>query len=151
MTKVVVGEAEGTDLGAAKAGKKEKTPEEPRASIKQFYQHASCNEMLLLFVAMICATGTGVAQPMMLVSFSILFEQLGVSGALYGTIIPQDKMLDVLMVMIYIGVAMFVGQFIAIAIVNTFTASQMVKYKQAYLKGVLRQDVRAPTHSNPCL
>jgi len=149
MTKVVVGEAEGTDLGAAKAGKKEKTPEEPRASIKQFYQHASCNEMLLLFVAMICATGTGVAQPMMLVSFSILFEQLGVSGALYGTIIPQDKMLDVLMVMIYIGVAMFVGQFIAIAIVNTFTASQMVKYKQAYLKGVLRQDVGWYDTSNP--
>ena len=122
-------------------GKEEKAKKEPKATFGELYQFTSTNERILLLVALFMATGAGVAQPMMLIAFSDLFTQLGTTSVLDGAMVGTESMMSMLMILIYIGIALFVCDSIAISSVNYVCASQMLKYKQAYLKAVLRQDV----------
>ena len=129
--------------------KAKKEPPAPMASYGQLYQFTSPTEKLLLFIAFLCGTGAGAAQPMMLIAFNTLFTQLGTSSVVSGSMVSSEKMLDLLMIMVYIGSAVFFCDFVAIACVNYVTASQMQAYKRAYLKAVLRQDVGWYDVSNP--
>ena len=132
-----------------KSSMKDKPPPTPQATFGQLYQFTSTFEKMLLVIATICGTGAGVAQPMMLIAFNTLFTQLGSSSVVSGTLVSADKMIELLLIMTYIGAALFVCDFVAISSVNYVAASQMQKYKQAYLKAVLRQDVGWYDVSNP--
>lgn len=121
----------------------------PKVSLSELYQFTSTTERAMLFVALICALGCGVAQPMMLIAFQNLFTQLGTSQVVNGAMVASDKTIEILLILTYIGAALFIGDFIAISSVNYVAASQMLKYKQAYLKAVLRQDVGWYDTSNP--
>ena len=128
---------------------KAKLPKVPMASISELYQFTSGREKTMLIVAFVCALGAGVAQPMMLIAFNSLFTQLGSSEIVGGAMVSEDKTRDLLLILSYIGAALFVCDFISISSVNYVAASMMNKYKQAYLKAVLRQDVGWYDTSNP--
>ena len=130
------------------APKKEKPTPEPTATLSEFFQYISACEALLLALAIVCATGTGVAQPLMLLAFGELFQGLGAGSVISGAVVSDDKMNTVLLILIYIGVGMFICQAIAVIIID-ITARQMLKYRRAYLKAVLRQDVAWYDISNP--
>ena len=127
---------------------KEKAPPE-QATFGQLYQYASVQERTLLAIATVAGTGAGVAQPMMLIAFNTLFTQLGSSSVVSGTLVSTEKMIELLLIMGYLGVAVFACDFVGISITNYVAASMMQKYKQAYLKAVLRQDVGWYDVSNP--
>jgi len=131
------------------APKKEKPAPEPTATLSEFFQYISACEALLLAFAIVCATGTGVAQPLMLLAFGELFQGLGAGSVISGAVVSDDRMNTVLLILIYIGVGMFICQAIAVIIIDTITARQMLKYRRAYLKAVLRQDVAWYDVSNP--
>ena len=121
--------------------KKPTPPPEPTATYAQFFQYLSTTEAVLLPLALLFAMGTGAAQPMMLIAFGKLFESLGAGSVVSGAVVDDSLMLQIVVIFLCIGIGMFVGQWVCVAIVDTIAASQMLHYKRAYLKAVLRQDV----------
>ena len=134
---------------ASKDKKKEKAPPEPMATFGELYQFTTVGEKLLLLLGLCAMTGAGVAQPMMLIAFNTLFTQLGTSSVVDGAQVSDEKMMELLWIMISIGGFVFVMDFIGIWSVYYVTATQMQAYKRAYLKAVLRQDVGWYDVSNP--
>ena len=125
------------------------TPGPPPASIAELYQFASGPEKLLLLVGVICALGAGLSQPMMMIAFGNAFEQLGVAETLPGKSVMGTHMTNMLITFVYIGIGMGVGKGTYIASVQYVCSSQMLKYKMAFLKAVLRQDVAWYDSSSP--
>lgn len=78
---------------------------------------------------------------MMLVAFYNLFGQLGVTSLLEGALISDSQMMTMFLQMIYVGIGIFVGRLISVPCIEYVCSSMMLKYKHAYLKAVLRQDV----------
>ena len=140
---------ENTDAKKDEKEEKEKKEDEPAVSFKELYQYATPLEMLMLLLAIICAIGSGVCQPMMLIAFTRMFDSLGSGSIVAGLVIPMDTLLEVLLIMVYIGAGMWVGRWISVACIEYITASQMERYKRAYLRAILRQDVGWYDTSNP--
>ena len=133
----------------AGVGKKKKDPPEPTATLTEFYQFLSASEAGVLFIGCIGAIGMGLGNPFMLIAFQQLFGTMGDMMIVRGVAIPFDKMVQLLMTMVYLGIGVGAGALISITAVEYTTASQMLKYKKAYLKAVLRQDVGWYDVSNP--
>ncbi|CAK0894350.1 unnamed protein product [Prorocentrum cordatum] len=84
----------------------------------------------------------------MLVAFSALFKQLSASDS-GGVQVPDDVMFEMLYIMIVLGLASFLGMWISNWGIDTVTSQQVLQYKSAYLKAVLRQDVGWYDTSHP--
>jgi ABC-type multidrug transport system fused ATPase/permease subunit len=125
------------------------TPGPPPASIAELYQFASGPEKLLLLAGVICALGAGLSMPMMTIAFGNAFEQLGVAETLPGRSVMGAHMTNMLITFVYIGIGYGVGKGTYIASVQYVCSSQMLKYKVAFLKAVLRQDVTWYDSSSP--
>jgi ABC-type multidrug transport system fused ATPase/permease subunit len=138
-------------LGSAPVGvdKAEADAGPPPASFAELYQFASGSEKLLLLFAVLCATGAGCSMPMMLIAFGSAFDQLGVAETLPGKSVIGEQMDKMLFTFVYIGVGMGLGKVLYIASVQYVCSSQMLKYKMAFLKAVLRQDVAWYDTSSP--
>ena len=138
-------------LGSAPVGvdKAEADAGPPPASFAELYQFASGSEKLLLLFAVLCATGAGCSMPMMLIAFGSAFDQLGVAETLPGKSVIGEQMDKMLFTFVYIGVGMGLGKGLYIASVQYVCSSQMLKYKMAFLKAVLRQDVAWYDTSSP--
>eukprot|EP00930_Biecheleria_cincta_P036948 TRINITY_DN25328_c0_g1_i1.p1 TRINITY_DN25328_c0_g1~~TRINITY_DN25328_c0_g1_i1.p1 ORF type:complete len:1416 (+),score=259.33 TRINITY_DN25328_c0_g1_i1:58-4248(+) len=134
--------------GGVGENKGKKPPTEPSASFAEFFQYLSRSERLLVAVSFITSAIAGAAQPGMLIAFTALFDQLGASSQT-NVIIPDSTMLEILYQMIVIGAMIGIGQWISVWGIDTVTAQQMLRYKAAYLKAVLRQDVSWYDTSHP--
>jgi len=127
------------DPAPAEKAKQEKTEDEPVSSFGEFFQYLSGFEKVLIGLCFMGSFGAGVANPAMLIAFSTLIEQLGATSA--GVMIPESVMLEMIYIMLCIGAGMFVGIWVSGWGISTVSAKQVLKYKTAYLKAVLRQDV----------
>eukprot|EP00239_Pterosperma_sp_CCMP1384_P007040 CAMPEP_0197854810 /NCGR_PEP_ID=MMETSP1438-20131217/25381_1 /TAXON_ID=1461541 /ORGANISM="Pterosperma sp., Strain CCMP1384" /LENGTH=266 /DNA_ID=CAMNT_0043469691 /DNA_START=157 /DNA_END=953 /DNA_ORIENTATION=+ len=129
--------------------KKDEEDQTPPATLKQLYVFTSANDKLLLLFAALCATGSGIAMPMMLIAFGDAFEQLGVSETLPGQNVLGDKMDEMLLTFAYIAVGIAAGKFFYVGIVSYVCSSQVLSYKVEFLKAVLRQEVAWYDASSP--
>ena len=111
------------------------------ASISELYQFTTLFEKLLLVIAVLAATGSGAAMPMMLFAFDDAFGSLGVSETLGSGFTLNDKMTQMFLSFVWIGLGIFVGKFIYISICQYLCSCQLLNYKTAFLKAVLRQEV----------
>jgi hypothetical protein len=135
-----------TDLPTGGEGdgdkKNDKPAPEPTVPLSKLYQFASPAERVILVVSAFASLASGLAQPMMLLAFKSMFSSMGAGIGLPGAKIDQDVIDRVMFIMLFIGVGMFFGQLIGNSGVEYVVASLTLKYKRAYLKAVLRQDVR---------
>ena len=148
----------------------------PPASIGELYQFTSGFEKFLLVIAALASTGSGVSNPLMLVAFNSAFDSMGepfscllqspakvfppdtalfigVSETVEGAKAMTSMMHDTIMAFVYIAIAIFLTRFIYTWSVEYVCQSQVLKFKQEYLKAVLRQDVAwyaHPTNVSQC-
>ena len=145
----VVDVREENETGKTDKKKKEPVEKEPTASLSELYQYASGLELFGILIAFICAAGSGVCQPMMLLAFQSMFNNLGSAEVSAGLTLSMDVMMETFLIMIYVGGGMFAGRWISVTLIEYITASQMQKYKREYLRAILRQDVAWYDTSNP--
>ena len=130
-------------------GKKGKPPPVPTASLREMCRYASTYELILMVVGFVAALGGGIAQPMMLFAFLGLLDSLGSGSVLSGALVSNDQMMTVLTTMLWVAFGMGTARVISIPCLEYVNSSLMRKYKQEYLKAVLRQDVSWYDISNP--
>jgi len=119
------------------------------ASFGHLFQFTSSFEKLLLFIGMLCALGCGAAMPTMLIAFGDTFDQLGVAETLPGQSVLGTEMTKMLLTFMWIGIGLGAGKCIYISSVDYVCSAQMLKYKAAFLKAVLRQEVAWYDTSSP--
>mmetsp|Transcript_121413 Transcript_121413/g.302976 ORF Transcript_121413/g.302976 Transcript_121413/m.302976 type:complete len:720 (-) Transcript_121413:75-2234(-) len=128
--------------------KEEKPPPEPVASYGEFFQFLTGSEKVLMVLSFFGAAVGGLSQPAMLIAFSSLFKQLS-AGDMNGVTVPENIMLELLYIMLGLGTVVFLGMWVSGWCIETVTARQLFRYKSAYLKAVLRQDVGWYDTSHP--
>ena len=126
-----------------------KPPKEKSATWGQFLRYFTAMDWMLVSLAFVGELIAGVAQPAMLLVFNDVFKSLGAGSIIQGVVIPSGVLQRIVVTMAYIGAAIGGGQWASGWAINHVTARQMVKYKTAYLKAVLRQDVGWYDTSNP--
>ena len=129
--------------------KEAKPPPEPAVPFRALYRYCTSTEVGMLIFAALASFGAGFGNPAMLIAFTWLFDGLGAATILPGADIGMDLGFQLLYLMLGIGVFMGIFHFLSISCVEYVVASQMRKYKVAYLKAVLRQDVGWYDVSNP--
>jgi len=133
-----------------KAEEDKSSKAEPKhvCSFREFFQFLTGFEKLMVALAFCGSAFSGIMQPGLLIAFHSLFNQLG-AGDSGGVTVPEDLMLEMLYMLIGLGAGMFLGMWVSGWSIDTVTARQVLRYKSAYLKAVLRQDVGWYDTSNP--
>ena len=85
---------------------------------------------------------------MILIAFSDTIDQIGTTETLLGESVTS-RINDTLKILAYVGAGLFFGRLIYFSLVDYVCQCQLLKYKRAYLKAVLRQDVSWYDASKP--
>ena len=137
-------------VSVAAKGKDAKAEEELAiVSVRELYQFASWKEISMLVLACITAAAGGVSMPMLLIGFLNLFESLGAAVLVPGAIITNSEMIKVLTTLLWVAFGLGTARLISVPAIEYCSSSVVLKYKQAYLKAVLRQDVAWYDTTNP--
>ena len=130
-----------------KKEKKEKPTKDPVCSMREFLQFASPLDLLLLIIALPFALMTGAFQPLMLKVFGDAMDGFGNAQA--SGLFNMDQMMDMLPWIFLVIFGTLGSNFIYESLANLARDNMIVRWKQAYLKSIIRQDVGWYDTNNP--
>ncbi|XP_065102087.2 ATP-dependent translocase ABCB1 [Paramisgurnus dabryanus] len=152
-------------------GKKEKKPKEKKESAKavgffQLFRYATCLEVLLMLIGLVCSAGHGVALPLMCVVFGQMTDSFVVSGQQFNTtgnftgnftfnftsnytgclagspeIGIEDKMTKHAYYFVIIGASVLVLSFFQVMLFLLTATKQTKRIREKYFHAILHQQM----------
>ncbi|KAI7854460.1 P-loop containing nucleoside triphosphate hydrolase protein [Circinella umbellata] len=119
--------------------KKKKKEKEPSVRIYQLFRFASKTDLLLIALAMAGSIGIGALLPASLIIFGKFLEDL--SDTLYTPDALLESTLEMILIFVYMGVAVFFGAYVAHACWVLSGERQARRIRQLYVHAILKQDM----------
>ena len=127
--------------------KKAKPTKDPVCSMREFLQFAGPLDILLLLIALPFALATGAFQPLMLKVFGDAMDGFGNAQA--SGLFDMDQMMEMLPWIFLVIFGTLGSNVIYESLANLARDNMIVRWKQAYLKSIIRQDVGWFDTNNP--
>ncbi|KAI9484720.1 P-loop containing nucleoside triphosphate hydrolase protein [Zychaea mexicana] len=116
-----------------------KKNEKSSVPIYKLFRFASKTDFLMIAVAMTGSIGIGVIHPVSIIIFGQFLENL--AGTLYTSDELLAATLDMILIFVYMGVAVFVAGYVAHAFWVLSGESQARRIRQFYVHSILAQDM----------
>ena len=111
----------------------------PQASMRELFQFASAGDWALIIIAAIGSLACGACMPLLIYFFSASIETIGQTSSSNSFDMNEGAAQAISMVLT--GVAFWATTALYMAAMDIAKTRQIAKYKKAYLKSIVRQDV----------
>ena len=111
----------------------------PQASMRELFQFASAGDWTLIIIAAIGSLACGACMPLLIYFFSASIETIGQTSSSNSFDMNEGAAQAISMVLT--GVAFWATTALYMAAMDIAKTRQIAKYKKAYLKSIVRQDV----------